>query len=342
MVRNLLFIALLLFSTTPLYALDTPVLNSPGNNYQNAYTRIVLKGENGKNDGYHLQVDTTTQFNSPLLLEKNGNKSTTSFACTVTDLHFNCHYYWRVRSVSPTEEGVFSDWSEVRDFYTNHPVEIESPNDPEHAFNYYPQVDLTWNNHLGCGTYVLEIDTVPSFSSPAKIREKQSGSVPTTTGTTSHTVSNLYLGKTIYWHVRLMNKNDSSQWSETASFHTVSKAVGKFPDGLTSAYTTQNFEWKYQKGLTNVIIELDTTPAFNSPAKRTELSWGSNQDDCYTPINQLLFGTTYYWRVKSYHKKDTTQWSDILSFTTYDFCTLSSPSDSAVNRYTSGKISWRY
>lgn len=342
MLKKLFFITFSMMVNAQLWAIDAPTLSSPSPDYQNAYTRIVLKGENGKNDGYHLQVDTTTRFNSPLLHEETWSKSTTSFSSTVTDLHFNCHYYWRVRSVSPTEEGVFSDWSEVRDFYTNHPVEIESPNDPEHSANYYPQVDLKWKNHLGSGTYVFEIDTVPSFTSPGKIREQWSESAPTKEGTTSHTVSNLYLGKTIYWHVRLMNKNDSSQWSETASFHTVSKAVGKFPDGLTSAYTTQNFEWKYQRGLTNVIIELDTTPAFNSPAKRTELSWGSNQDNCYTPINHLLFGATYYWRIKSYHQKDTTQWSDVLTFTTYDFCTLSSPSDSAVNRYTSGKISWRY
>lgn len=342
MLKKLFFITFSMMVNAQLWAIDAPTLSSPSPDYQNAYTRIILKGENGKNDGYHLQVDTTTRFNSPLLHEETWSKSTTSFSSTVTDLHFNCHYYWRVRSVSPTEEGVFSDWSEVRDFYTNHPVEIESPNDPEHAFNYYPQVDLKWKNHLGSGTYVFEIDTVPSFTSPGKIREKQSGSAPTKEGTTSHTISNLYLGKKIYWHIRLLNKNDSSQWSETACFYTISKAVGKSPDGLTSAYTTQNFEWKYQRGLTNVIIELDTTPAFNSPAKRTEQSWGSNQDDCYTPINHLLFGATYYWRIKSYHQKDTTQWSDVLTFTTYDFCALSSPSDSTTDVKTSPQLCFKY
>jgi len=335
-----LTILLMLITCAPLWALDAPALTSPSNNYQNAFTRIVLSGTKGKNDSYQLQVDTTRKFNSPLLIKETASILNTSFSSTITDLHFNTHYYWRVRSITATDT---SSWSEIRDFYTNHPVEIVGPNNSDVTETYYPQQDLQWKTHPGCGTYTIEIDTVSTFTSPAKVRQTWSRTVSTKEETISQTVQDLYLGKMIYWRVKYYNTNDSSNWSKTGRFHTLSKAKGKNPDGYTSAYTVQEFTWIYQKGLNNVIIEIDTTETFSSPAKRVEKSSGSSQDYCYTNINNLYFGTMHYWHVKAYHQKDTTEWSDVLSFKTYRAGSLkTTPADSAVEQSTSPYLYFTY
>ena len=219
--------------------------------------------------------------------------------------------------------------------------QLVSPNDDDPTANYYPTQTLRWTNIYGTTSYKIEIDTVPTFDSPAKHCEQGSNSNNKDSELT-HSVSNLYLGCFNYWRLKIYNANDSSDWSETFRFHTLSKAKATSPNGLTTAYTKQTLEWKFYKGLTKAIIEIDTTAQFNSPAKNTYETFGSNQDNCYYEVANLFFGTTYYWRVATYHAKDTTDWSDPLSFTTYNFCTLSAPADSSINRYTSGKVYWRY
>lgn len=337
------FITALLFAVaTNVLALDTPVLSAPSNNIVKAYTKQTFSwGKVSSAAYYQLQIDTTSDFNSPLLRDETYSaSSSTYFSATVRNLYFNSHYYWRVRSMS-SDKSVTSEWSSVWRFTTLSKPTLVSPNDEDAQAGYYPTQSLRWKNSYGTSAYLYEIDTVPTFDSPAKTCEKRSLSNDKD-AQIYYTVSNLYLGCFNYWRLKLYNANDSSDWSETYRFHTLSRAKAKTPDGLTSAYTEQTLRWEYYNGLNNAIIELDTTAQFDSPIKATYQTTGSNQDNCYQSVNNLLFGTTYYWRVCTYHKKDTTDWSKVLSFTTYNFCTLSTPADSSIYRYTSGKVYWRY
>jgi len=341
--RKQLTILFFILASTQLWALDAPVLISPKNHLDDAYTRQTFKW-NSVSDagGYQIEVDTTKKFNSPLLRSETwSSTSASTFSVKMTDFYFHTHYYWRVRAISKTDQEVTSAWSEVWDMTTVSRPTLVSPNNADETATYFPTQTLTWKNSRGCTAYTIEIDTVPTFDSPAKTRETWSHTA-TEDETKSCEVKNLYLGKMNYWRLKVYNKNDSSDWSQTYRFHTLSKAKGESPNNLTNALTTQTFEWTYYKGLNNVIIELDTTNRFNSPAKRTVNSSGSSEDYCYQNISEMYFGKDYYWRVRSCHQKDTTEWSDVLHFQTYNFCTLSTPKDGATDQIVSGKIWWKW
>lgn len=225
---------------------------------------------------------------------------------------------------------------------TDNVVDLSYDDDPDPTETYFPNQTLRWAIHCGSSGYIVEVDTTAAFNSPALIHKDVSWSKTDGKGTASTEVSNLYLGKMQYWRVKAYNGSDSTPWSEVRRFHTMSKAVGTFPKDMETAYTQQKFQWKYQRGLTNVIIEIDTTADFSSPAKRVETSSGSSQDYCYTQVNCLYFNKTHYWRVRSYHQRDTTEWSDVLSFHTYRRASLSSPADSTVNMLTAQKLYFNY
>ncbi|MCQ2348501.1 MAG: hypothetical protein MJZ65_04850 [Paludibacteraceae bacterium] len=340
MTKNYLTTILLCFIAMAAWALDAPNPTSPSNGVTNAYTRqqfywALVSGAGA----YELQVDTTTAFNSPLLIERTFTDNSKQM---VYQFRYNTHYYWRMRSVSKTDNSIKSDWCALREFTTLSQVTLVSPNNPEGTSNFYPKQDFTWKNSYGSTKYIIEIDTTNRFNSPALVRENYTCSQSNSDEKLYQTVSNLYMKCTTYWRVKAFNDNDSSEWSETARFNMISRAVAQSPKDLQNAKTTQSFEWKYQKGLNSVIIELDSTDRFDSPFKQTFKTFGSSQSDCYYSVSKLMFGQDYYWRVKGYHSKDTTEWSEPLYFHTFNHCNLSTPADSATNQYTLISLYWKY
>lgn len=318
------------------WALNVPVPSAPDNGLTGAYSRQTFRWSTVSGAGnYELQVDTTLRFNSPLLVQE----TTTGTSIKLYDLHFGAHYYWRVRALSSSE--VASDWSAIQDLTTLTKTALTSPNDTDPTARYYPKQSLKFKNNLGCVSYRIQCDTTPLFTSPfcderwSFIRNEESGD-------RTNEVSDMPLGHFIYWRVKFYNMNDSTQWSDVGMFHTLKKATITSPKDLTTAYTQQTFRWEYQRGLNSVIIEIDTTSSFNSPALRKITDNASSSENAYSTVSNLYFGKTHYWRMKSFHKRDTTEWSDTLSFKTYNSCTLSTPSDSATNRLVTGKLNWNY
>lgn len=320
------------------WALNVPVPSAPDNGLTGAYSRQTFRWNTISGAGnYELQVDTTLRFNSPLLVRE----VTTGTSIKLYDLYFGVHYYWRVRAISSSSSVVVSEWSDIQDFTTLTRTTISSHNDSDLTAKYYPKQSLKFKNNLGCVSYRIQCDTTPQFTSPfyeeqwSFIRNEESGD-------RTETVSDLPLGRFIYWRVKFFNKNDSSDWSDVGMFHTLKKATITSPKDLTSAYTQQTFYWEYQRGLNNVIIEIDTTANFDSPALRQIHDNATSSENAYSAISNLYFGKTHYWRMKSFHKRDTTEWSDTLSFKTYNNCTLSTPYDSSTNILVSGKLKWNY
>ncbi len=329
--KKLLFFVFAVVSSQ-LWALNAPNPTKPSTGISNAYTRQQFYWELVADAGsYELQVDTTKAFNSPLLVERTFSSNSQQY---VYHFHYNTHYYWRMRSVSKTDTDVKSDWCSIREFTTLSQVDLVTPNQPDGARYYYPSQTFKWKNSYGSTRYVIEIDTVPTFDSQANYRTTYSSYASNTTEQLTKEIGNLYLNCTCYWRVKAYNNSDSSAWSEVYQFPTIARIQGTSPKDLDNAKTSLTFYWEYKAGLNKVIIELDTTNRFNSPAKRTVQSSGSSQDYCYTTISELYFGKDYYWRIKGYHSKDTTDWSNVLHFKTYNHCNLSSPADSATGLYT--------
>lgn len=92
----------------------------------------------------------------------------------------------------------------------------------------------------------------------------------------------------------------------------------------------------------NYQFELDTTSNFNSSL--LDRSGGSqylafiNPRQIRKANTDLLYGTTYYWRVRAVNSSDTSQWSSVRTFTTLDTLSLFSPANNSTNENTSRSL----
>ena len=180
--------------------------------------------------------------------------------------------------------------------------------------------------------YIFEIDTVETFNSPAVYRASQSG---TSSSTQSRYHYNLLYGTTYYWRVCAYNNTpDTSNWSAVRMFRTRSDVALYSPsDNTTGCSTRQLLEWYNAVGSSGHIIQIDTTQDFSSELLRSIAVSNSQTSTAVTIgsyVDNLLYGTTYYWRVCAYNNApDTSNWSAVRMFRTRSNVALYSPSNNA-------------
>lgn len=83
-------------------------------------------------------------------------------------------------------------------------------------------------------------------------------------------------------------------------------------------------------------VQIDTTASFNSPLKidATQTLLTGYQ------TSQLLFGTTYYWRVRAIDG-DTSYWSEVWNFKVFSQVELSMPSNNATDQEANVELKWK-
>ncbi len=90
----------------------------------------------------------------------------------------------------------------------------------------------------------------------------------------------------------------------------VSKPILKYPSKSSTVFTNIALEWLKTSGATAYIVEIDTITKFVNPV----LSAISYANKYY--VSGLENNTEYFWRVKAFNNKDTSQWSAIFDFLT--------------------------
>jgi hypothetical protein len=179
---------------------------------------------------------------------------------------------------------------------------------------------VSWNTITGVGSYILEWDTVSSFSSPMFSSF--------TTSSTSVNINGLLFGTTYYWRVKATNSNDSdtSSYSEVRNFTTCSAPILSSPSNgmVYTSMVRPSVSWNSITGVGSYILEWDTVPSFSSP-KFSSFTTSSTSVN----VNGLLYSTKYYWRVKATNTNDsdTSRYSEVWNFTTAGTVTLSSPTN---------------
>ena len=304
----------------------SPVLVSPTNGSTNRDAELNLDwGAVTGNTGYIYQIDSTINFNSPLL--RIVNSATNTSQATVSNLRFGTTYFWRVAIKTPSDT---SQWSTIYRFTTTDQVSLVSPSN--NSTNQDISETLDWSFVGGNNGYIYEIDTVASFNSPAL----QQNSF--TSNTSQATVNNLRFGTTYYWRVAVKTVSDTSAWSVVYSFLTLDQLSLSNPsNGSVNQNVTELLDWQGIVGNAGYIYEIDTVITFNSPALSTN-SFTANSSQA--TVNNLRFGTTYFWRVAAKSLNDTTQWSSTFSFTTRDNVILVSPNDNATLFAVQTNLDW--
>ncbi|MBN4081494.1 T9SS type A sorting domain-containing protein [bacterium AH-315-C07] len=276
------------------------------------------------NSGYRYQVDTSSGFNSPILLDK---YKTSSSQDILYDLRFGTKYFWRVKSHHATDTSL---WSIPTSFTTEDMLNNITPADG--AVNQAVSLTLDWDYISGATDYHYQLDTSSNFNSPLFYEQFFQGS-------SQNTVSGLMFGTTYYWRVRVSDAVDTSAWSTITSFVTDDKLSNISPsNGATNQTIDVQLDWDYITGTTGYYYQIDTTTGFNSPL----LVYSQDAPPSDATMSELLFNTTYYWRVLCYHSTDTSGWSDPTSFTTTAKLSNTSPSNGSAGNYPDVTIDWSY
>ena len=131
MKRSLLSLLCLVFVTI-IFAQErvyVPTLKFPANNATSQMPNVIVSWyaiSGSLNLQYRFQMDTTKQFNSPLLID---TTQTLITGYQTHELYFGKKYYWRVKAI---DNGQTSAWSSVWNFTVFNRVELSAPADTLH------------------------------------------------------------------------------------------------------------------------------------------------------------------------------------------------------------------
>ncbi len=327
---------------------------SPTANY---YTRQTLSWKPYRGvTQYFLQLDTTPHFNSPVLQQINHTSSSTSTtdnqSVIINNMRYGSMYYWRVRAANYNGSDT-SSWSATWQFHTMDFVNNtdNTINNSDSTQNYYTRQTLYWKNNRGSTKYLLQLDTTPHFNSPILREIYTTNDIDNTTNELSTKVYNMLYGTMYYYRVcAINNAPDTSGWSATWQFHTINKVFSTSNTindtvSTTTYYTRQTLKWENNRGSTQYILQLDTTPDFNSPVLR-QVNITNDRDDetneLSTTVYNLLHGAMYYYRICAINNApDTSDWSNTWQFHTRDKVFLYSPADQTTNASLSTTLQWR-
>jgi len=190
---------------------------------------------------------------------------------------------------------------------------------PEAPVLSYPQ-----NNATNVSTTVNFSWSIPSFTNKfqfqlAKDIDFTMKVKDTITTANGMIVKNLDAATTYYWHVKAINENGSSDWSQTFTFTTAEP----LPDPPTLVYPPDNstdvprdvvLRWNTKVGAEKYHLQVSKSSNFSGfstidDMQITDTSYAINPSD-------LEYNTRYYWRVAAYVSGQQGPYSTIWSFTT--------------------------
>jgi hypothetical protein len=328
MKKQLLLLSILIFIANIIFATDAPLNVSPSNGATNQGVLVNLDWSSvSGNSGYIYQIDTVITYDSPLLLQ--GNSAINISNVDVNNLFFGTRYYWRVATKSAVDTSV---WSTTTSFTTAFQVSNTSPSDG--VTNQNISLTIDWSAISGNSGYIYQIDTVNTFDSPLFYQGVAS------INNSNADVNNLYFGTTYYWRAAAKSSVDTSDWSPTWSFTTTDFVSNVSPsNGATNQNVNLNLDWSAIMGNSGYIYRLDTVNTFDSPLLQEGNALGGNSN---ADVSGLFFGTTYYWQAAAKSAVDTSQWSNVWSFTTRDYLSLVAPANVATNQDVYLQLDWSY
>lgn len=188
--------------------LTTPILIFPIDNSVGFMLSDKLRWN--KVDGalsYKIQISSSDNFEEILFVDTTDVKDNYFLA---SSLENNRLYFWRVMAVNGANS---SHWSSVFSFKTR--IAIPSLIFPENdAIEKADSLTFIWSKVSGADYYRFELADNASFIPP----EYNSLEV----NDTSVTLGGLQKDKEYYWHVKSVRTTDSSDWSLTKKFSTIS------------------------------------------------------------------------------------------------------------------------
>lgn len=268
---------------------------------------------------YRVQLDTSADFNSPLLLDSMMSNNEAG-VLPVKHLRFGATYYWRVKAYNAIDS---SEWSETWSMYVRDKVRLDYPKN--NAVNTFPNT-LDWNSQSGTNKYKLAISTDSTFTNYDEFSD-------TATPPFFWPVAINYLNynTSYFWKVKVFHDLDSGEWSDIWKFTTrkriAPEQISPANDSMLVPVITK-LSWQPYPATNSYRYKVSTDSLFTSVVYNTVIS------STTTGNIHLLPNTVYYWNVQGRNSdgKEFGEPSETWKFTTDSgFITpqLNSPADQA-------------
>jgi hypothetical protein len=227
----------------------------------------------------------------------------------VSNLVFGQKYFWKVRAAHNQDQ---SGWSDVKRFTVISSVELLTPSDS--IINVNPRRQLKCKNTPGVNEYRFMIDNSLTFDPNSNYYSLISVLDKDFKNDISVFVERLGFGQTFFWRVQGVNNNGASSWSEARAMFTLDEVtLSKPTDGAVGVQTKDaELSWKKVDGAESYQLYYDTDNTFSNPTKIIALGDTLNK----VILNLTQWAVPYHWKVRAIHSKDTSNWSQVFSFST--------------------------
>jgi len=283
-------------ATTTVYS--APSINYPFNNNTEIPIKITHTWSSIAGiTNYRIQRDISPTFNSTELVDTIGTTA-------LPIMKYNTVYYWRMKMMHSTDT---SQWSNVSKFTT---VKAPTLNSPTNTKTYGPGVagTLVWNKLDFSSQFQIQYDTNSKFNSSILLNTF----VPADTLLLK--MSELYFGKVYSWRVRAISSVDTSDWSAVWNFYTSNPVRLNWPSNKQTGITFGSLDWNSINGTSGYHYIMSKDTFLTNPWEGLESK--DNAFFHYITPDPTEFNTKYFWKVRVFHSKDTSDWSDIWQFTT--------------------------
>lgn len=306
-----------------------PAPNSPANNSLGVKIPVSLSWTNtstGTIPKFNLQVARDSGYASKLI-----NDSTlTGTSYQLTSLGNDSVYYWRVRAFNSKGTSPFDSLN------YNFRTILASPGQLQPAANAQgvtiPGV-FSWTNVSGQNVkYVCQIAWDTLFRTGLGVI------VNDTTSLDSVVVPNLPSDSLLYWRVYAINNFGSSSYpTYYTPFRSFRTQLGKPTlNAPTLTDTSETFSWSPVYGAVQYLFELDNDSLFAPPLQYSNTYTGTS----FT-MNNLVYGTFYYWRITAQIVAGSGTKSSVGSFlTNIPRPSLVSPLSNATGVSPTAQLTW--
>jgi len=318
--------------TRPIRINPFPITYYPFRNYTDIGINDSMQIDNMNGvDAYQVQVADSGDYANRMFLDTILLDSTEANYYFIKGLtfKFNTQYEWRIRAWHSADT---SQWSDSKKFTTAVSPTLTRPFDSDFLGD-QAALDLQWEPVGGDVMYQVMLDTSVLFNSPLLLDAM--------VDTSALSVVDLLFRPLYYWKVRIITPSDTSEWSETWKF-TVLHARLNWPRNNRTNLGVTSLDWNSINGTDGYILQVDSFADFRAPLEVSDTVKNSFFHYFTGPPSYFTFNTKYYWRVKLYHSKDTTEWSDVWNFTTSPrrAPTLLTPVDSATEVPVIATLTW--
>jgi len=282
-------------------------LSSPANNATDQMPDIQISWKKLGDTlmTYKYQISLNSNFTNII---QEGLDTTNSWKATGDTLMFGTKYYWRVLAMHTKDTAL---WSETRAFTIKSKVTLSSPANQDTTIVVNPS--LAWKKINTSKGYQIQLsDTVNFYRT---IIDLNLGDVSQYDLPNALDHSKLY-----YWRVRAFKSRadltspDTTLWSDSWSFKTENEVALLTPANQdTSISVNPTFTWNPVEGATSYKLLISDTIDFTRNVREITVS----STDQYILPEALEHLHMYYWKVKAFRSEtDSTDWSDVWSFTT--------------------------